>query len=422
MKKIMYDIVTIRVQAGKGGDGAITFRREKFVPFGGPDGGDGGNGGNVVLLADPTVTNFNMYSQLALFKALKGGNGQRQKKHGKNGENLVLRVPEGTTVYEQVNDEERAFLADLEQSGQEVTVAVGGKGGWGNIHYATSTNQTPRLAQIGEVREAKTLLLELRLIADIGIIGYPNVGKSSLLSAASAAKPRIADYPFTTRAPELGVVNVAGETLVLAEIPGLIEGAHQGKGLGYDFLRHSTRTKAFIHLVDGSSPSPVEDMVKVNNELALYDPVLMHKRQIVVVNKIDLPAVRARQEEIAADFKWIGISAQFISAATGEGVPELLKEGLDSIKKTALKAEPLPVKVFRPQPEQPGVSITKEGGIFVIHAPDIERVVARVDMANPAVLGQVCGLLIRKGIGRMLEKAGIKSGNRVRCGNAEWDW
>ncbi len=418
----MFDIVSIRVLAGKGGDGAVSFRREKFVPFGGPDGGDGGNGGDVVLLADEAQANLKMYTQKALYKAEKGGNGQGKKMHGKNGPSLILKVPVGTMVFEESEDEDKVLLGDLENPGQEIVIAYGGKGGWGNVHFAHSTNQTPRLAQVGEDGEIRNLFLELRMIADVGIIGYPNVGKSSLLAWAAAANPRVADFRFTTKEPELGVVTVGNTTFVMAEIPGLIEGAHQGRGLGHDFLRHSTRTRVFIHLVDGSSASPVEDMIKVNNELALYDPALAKKQQLVVVNKVDLPRVAKRKNEISTDFKSIGITVQFVSAATGEGVPELMESVQELLKQTTVKTETGVIKIFRPQPRQPGFGVTREGDAFVIHAPDIARVIDRVDMSDPTVRGQVYGLLIRKGIVKMLEKAGSKGGDRVRCGHAEWDW
>jgi len=297
-----------------------------------------------------------------------------------------------------------------------------GGGGGGNVHYATPTNQAPRLAQKGEDGVEKQLWLELRAIADIGIIGYPNVGKSSLLAAASAAKPNIADYPFTTREPEIGIVDFGSQTMALAEIPGLIEGASQGKGLGCDFLRHCTRTRVFIHLVDGSADSPVEAMIKVNNELALYDPALAKKPQIVAVNKIDKPEVKYRQPQIEADFKAIGIKPFFISAATGEGVKELLRVAFQVFKDSAPAVPAATTKVFRPQPRQPDNVVTKEGDYFVIHHPEIERIVRRIDMQDTVAAWQLRGWLERKGIGKLLAKAGIQPGDKIRCGGIEWEW
>jgi GTP-binding protein len=248
------------------------------------------------------------------------------------------------------------------------------------------------------------------------------VGKSSLLAAASAAKPKIADYPFTTKEPELGVVEIGHDTFVLAEIPGLIEGAHQGRGLGHDFLRHSARTRVFIHLIDGGSESPVEDMIKVNNELSLYDPGLARKSQIVVINKVDLNSVREEMERIRSDFAGIGVTVQFVSAATGEGVRALMKVAYELLKKMPVSRESVEPKVFRPQPKRRGTEVAKEGDVFVIDVPDIERIIMRVNMDDPTVHWQVHGLLLRKGIGKELEKAGIKGGDKVRCGNAEWEW
>ena len=418
----MFDVVSVGVQGGKGGAGAISFRREKFVPFGGPDGGDGGNGGNVIIRADPAVTGFKEFRQKGWYRAKDGENGKGQKKSGKRGEDLVLKVPMGTMVYEEGKEGNRVSLADLSAVGEQVVVAEGGKGGWGNVHYATSTNQTPRLAQVGEAGEKRSLVLELRLIADVGIIGYPNVGKSSLIAAASAAKPKIADYPFTTKEPELGVVEIGHDTFVLAEIPGLIEGAHQGRGLGHDFLRHSARTRVFIHLIDGSSESPVEDMIKVNNELGLFDQALAQKPQIVVINKVDLSEVLEKMEQIRVDFTGIGVKAQFVSAATGEGVRALMRVAYELLKKMPVSREARELKVFHPQPRRRGTEVHREGDVFVIDVPDIERIIMRVDRDDPTVRWQIHGLLIRKGIGKELEKAGIKGGDKVRCGNAEWEW
>lgn len=418
----MYDVVSIKVGGGKGGDGAISFRREKYVPYGGPDGGDGGAGGNVIIQADPSITGFKEFRHKGWYRAGDGSNGRGQRKSGKRGDDLIIKVPVGTLVYEENAGDSSSLLADLSDEKQKVVIAKGGNGGRGNVHYATSTNQTPRLAQAGEEGTRKPLTLELRIIADVGIIGYPNVGKSSLLAAASAAKPKIADYTFTTKEPELGVVEVGHDTFVLAEIPGLIEGAYQGRGLGHEFLRHSTRTRAYIHLIDGSSESPVEDMTKVNIELSLYDLSLAQKQQIVVVNKVDLPSVREKMESISTDFKWIGVKVKFISAATGEGVRELMKEILELLKSIPEKKATIEPKVFRPQPRIRENIVYKAGGVFVINEPDIVRIVMRVDINDPVVRWQLYGYIMRKGIGKVLEKAGIKGGDKVRCGNVEWEW
>ncbi len=315
------------------------------------------------------------------------------------------------------------MIADLEQAGEKALVARGGKGGLGNVHYATSTNQAPRIAQAGGEGEENSIILELRLIADVGIIGYPNVGKSTLLAAASAAKPRIASFPFTTREPILGVVEVGIETFVLAEIPGLIEGAHMGRGLGHDFLRHVARTKILIHLVDGSSESPVEEMVKVNNELFLYDSELAEKQQVVAVNKIDLPEVRERLDDMRDEFASAGVNPFLISAADGEGVAELMAETMNMLKGASEAGRKAPRKVFRPQPKGERVQVHKdEEDTFIVVAPELERIVARVDISIPGVRGELNRQISRLGVRRALEKAGVKPGDRVRCGDLEWEW
>jgi len=417
----MFDRVEIVVRAGNGGDGVVSFRREKFVPFGGPDGGDGGDGGDVVIMADSGVTDLHLFKQKRFYRAGDGRNGKGKKKHGKKGENLILTVPAGTVVSYKTQIGDHALIADLEQSGQQVVTAKGGEGGLGNTHFTSSTNQAPQIAQEGEVGEENSIILEMRLIADVGIIGYPNVGKSTLLSTVSAAKPKIAHYPFTTREPILGVADVGQRSFVLAEIPGLIDGAHLGRGLGHDFLRHIIRTKILIHLIDGSSVSPAEDMIRVNSELSLFDSALAKKPQLVVVNKIDLPQVQARLGEIKDAFSSAGTTALFISAATGEGVPELMAEimkMLEQVSDEKEAGERIPRKVFRPQPRRIDISVHKEGNTFVVMAPGVERIVARTGVASSEVQRQ----LQKLGVSKALEKAGAKPGDRVRCGNLEWEW
>lgn len=418
----VYDVAEIRVRAGDGGDGAISFRHEKFVPFGGPDGGDGGDGGSVIIESDVAITNLLGYRREASYKAEHGYDGQGSRKHGKRGRDLILRVPVGTLISDKGQDGVDVLIADLGQFGQRVVVTRGGKGGLGNVHFASSTNQAPRLAQKGEPGEEKTLLLELRLIADVGIIGYPNVGKSTLLAAASAAKPEIADYPFTTRAPVVGVVEVGPDTFVLAEIPGLIEGAHLGRGLGHDFLRHVTRTRMFLHIVDGSSLSPAEAMTGVNTELGLFDAALARKPQLVVVNKIDLPEVRARLAEIMESFRSIGVTPLAISAVTREGVAELMTHTWDALKQIGDTRKEVPAKVFRPQPRGARVTVHKEGDTFVVKAPALERIIARSDVADAGVRWQLNQQIDRLGVGRALKKAGAIPGDKIRCGGLEWEW
>jgi len=422
----MFDRVEIRVEAGNGGDGAISFRREKFVPLGGPDGGDGGSGGDVIVRADSGVSTLRRFRWKKVYRAGDGKDGGGKKKHGRKGEDLVLTVPVGTLVLHKTQIGGDTTAADLEQSGEQVVVAKGGKGGFGNSHFTSSTNQAPHIAQKGERGEEHAILLEMRLIADIGVIGYPNVGKSSLLATASAAKPEIAGYPFTTREPVLGVVEVGQKSFVLAEIPGLISDAHLGRGLGHDFLRHIIRTKILIHLIDGSSATPLEDMGRVNTELSLFDSTLAQKPQLVVLNKIDLPQVRAQLDRIKDDFNSVGIAAHFISAATGEGVSELMAEAmkvLESVNSLRRQAgEKVSRKVFRPQPRGTGPTVHKEGDTYVVVAPELERIVARADVSSFEAQGQLKRRLIRMGVHKVLERAGVKRGDKVRCGELEWEW
>jgi GTP-binding protein len=419
---IMFDKTTMNVRAGDGGNGAVSFRREKFVPYGGPDGGNGGDGGNVTVKADRSVDNLIKYRRKRVFKAANGRNGAGGKKHGRKGEDLVLKVPPGTVV--NCPSESEEVVADLIVAGDEVIVAHGGKGGWGNSHYATSTNQAPHIAQRGEAGEEKTVSLEMRLIADVGIIGYPNVGKSTLLSSASAARPRIDIYPFTTIEPVLGIVEVGYDRFVMAEVPGLIEGAHLGKGLGHAFLQHVLRTKILLHLVSGTSPSPVDDLIHVNQELALYDPVLAEKVQIVALNKIDLPEVRDRLSFIKQELKEAYMETHFISAATGEGVPELMAEALKTLKQVTSRerAREVTKKVFRPHPKDADIAVEKKGDVFIIHAPELERIVVGAGAGEAELRWQIQNQLNRRGAGKLLEKAGVKPGSRVRCGGLEWEW
>ncbi len=347
----MFDRAEITVKAGDGGDGVVSFRHEKFVPYGGPDGGDGGDGGDVIIVADRSAPSLKAFQRRRYYKAASGQRGRGKDRHGKKGANLTLTVPLGTVVSHksQVGD---SLIVDLDQPGQSVVVAKGGKGGRGNARFATSTNQAPQTAEAGTEGEEGSLILELKLIADVGVIGYPNVGKSTLLAAVSAAKPRIASYPFTTLEPVLGMVEVGRQSFVLAEIPGLIEGAHLGKGLGHDFLRHIVRTRVLIHLLDGGSGSPAEDMAQVNTELGLFDSALAKKPQLVAVNKIDVPVVEARREELEESFRAIGTDVFFVSAASGEGIPELLAAAA-KILESAPRPEPAKrKKVFRPRPKR----------------------------------------------------------------------
>lgn len=330
------DKVQILVRAGDGGNGCVSFRREAFVPRGGPNGGDGGSGGDVILQADAQLSTLLDLTYPKPFRAKKGTHGKGKDQTGRDGEDLVLRVPVGTLVFA---DDTGDPLQDLLLDGQQFVVARGGRGGRGNARFATATQQAPRIAEKGEKGEERSLRLELKLLADVGLVGYPNVGKSTFLSKISSARPRIADYPFTTLVPNLGVVVQEGRRpFVVADIPGLIEGASKGAGLGLTFLRHIERTRLLVHLLDaseGPSRDPVKDFDRLNRELSAYHPSLPQKVQIVALNKIDLPSVRDRAEEARRQFAQRGTVLHLLSAAHGEGVDSLIKaisEAIDSIR------------------------------------------------------------------------------------------
>jgi GTP-binding protein len=322
------DEVSIHVKAGDGGDGAVAWRREKFIPRGGPAGGDGGNGGDVVLLVDPQLSTLLDYRYVREHRARSGGKGMGSDMNGADGPDLVLRVPPGTVVKDAATGE---VLADLGAAGDRFVAAKGGKGGLGNMNFATSTNQAPRYAEDGTPGQERDLVLELKLLADVGIVGYPNAGKSTLISRISRARPKIADYPFTTLVPNLGVVSWRGErSFVVADIPGLIEGAHEGAGLGHQFLRHVERCRVLVHLVEGANPepgrAPKADLDAIDRELALYSPELAKKPQIVAVTKVDVPEARAGGQKLARLLarRRRPVKVHLVSAVTGEGVDALL--------------------------------------------------------------------------------------------------
>ena len=320
------DEARIHVKAGDGGNGCISFRRERFIPRGGPNGGDGGKGGDVILQADAQLTTLLDLTYPKQFRAQKGNHGKGKDQTGKSGEDLIIRVPVGTLVRD---DQTEELLQDLLLEGQRFAVAEGGQGGRGNARFATSTLRAPRRAEKGEKGQERWLRLELKLLADVGLIGYPNVGKSTLLSKISSARPKIADYPFTTLVPNLGVINREDhQPYVIADIPGLIEGASKGAGIGLTFLRHVERTRLIIHLLDiseGASRDAVRDFHALNHELKAYDPSLQEKKQLVVLNKIDLPSVRERATNIESQFGKMGYRLYLISGQTGEGVEELVE-------------------------------------------------------------------------------------------------
>ncbi len=428
-----YDRAKIFVKAGDGGSGSAHFRREKYVPYGGPDGGDGGRGGSVYLEIDPGLNTLVDYHYHQHHRAGNGGNGFKQRSHGAKGDDIILRVPAGTVVRDADSAE---LLADLVDPNQRVMVARGGRGGLGNVHFATSTNQTPREAQKGEPGEERWLTLELKLIADVGLVGFPNAGKSTLLSVVSAARPKIADYPFTTLVPNLGVVAV-GEpgsrddfSFVLADIPGLIEGAAQGAGLGHEFLRHVERTRLLLHLLDGASleRDPWEGFQAINRELAEYSEALATRPQIVVFNKIDVPEAQEHWEAVKQQAEAAGLPVFAISAATRQGVNELLYFTANRLRELQAEARieaersPKPAgPVLRPEPED-AFSVSREQGIYVVRGKRVERVVAMTDQESDEGMARLEHTLQRLGVTRALEEAGVQPGDTVRFGGVELVW
>ncbi len=421
----MEDRIVIAIVAGSGGEGSISFHREKYVPFGGPDGGDGGNGGDVIIMADNEITDLRQFKGKKVIKALNGNSGQGNKKHGKRGDSLILKVPVGTVIIVKSETGVELFEDDLERNGQQVLVAKGGRGGLGNTRFTSSTNQAPQIAQRGDVGEVRNITLEMKLIADVGIIGYPNAGKSTLLSATSAAKPKIASYPFTTLEPILGMVEDGKESFVMADIPGLIKNAHLGRGLGHNFLRHIMRTRLLVHLIDGTSNSPLENMIQVNTELGLFDPFLANKPQIVAVNKIDIPDMKERVTKIKREFREAGMSVLFVSAITGEGIDKLITATIKALHEVKIVKEEIqkaPGKVFRPQSKVRDIKVFKDGDVFVINVPEIARLKTRGRVISSEARWQIKRQITRMGITKTLEKAGVKPGDRIRCGDLEWEW
>ncbi len=432
---MFYDHTKIYVKAGDGGNGSSHFRHEKFAPRGGPDGGDGGRGGSVYLEATSNMNTLIDYRYRHHFKAGAGGAGMRQKMHGAKGEDVVLRVPCGTIVRDADTNE---LIADLVEDGQRVMVARGGRGGLGNTHFATATHQAPREAQKGEPGEERWITLELRLIADVGLVGYPNAGKSTLLSVVTAAQPKIADYPFTTLSPNLGVV-VVGQPgsrdeidFVLADIPGLIEGAAQGVGLGHEFLRHIDRTRLLIHMLDGASleRDPWQDFQTINQELREYDERLAARPQIVVLNKMDLPEAQERWPALKAKAEAAGYPVFAISAAAHQGTDELMQytvRRLHEIRQEEAERAASEINtdmtgpVLRPLPDD-AFTVTKEKGVYVVRGKRVGRLVSMTDLENEEGMDRLQVTMAKMGVTKALEEAGVKVGDVVRFGKVELYW
>jgi GTP-binding protein len=421
---MFYDEAKIHVRSGDGGDGMISFRAEKFVRQGGPDGGDGGRGGDVIFVASTHLNSLASFQRNRHYRAGNGVHGTVQRMTGANGEDLRLEAPTGTIIR---NADTGDVLADLTEPGQEVVVLAGGRGGRGNIHFANSRHQAPRIAERGEPGQEMWLALELKLIADVGVVGVPNAGKSTLLSVVSAARPKIGDYPFTTLQPNLGVASLDDyETMVLADIPGLIEGASTGVGLGHDFLRHIERTRVLIHLLDGMAEDPLRDWAMINDELSLYNPALAAKPQLVVLNKIDLPDVKALELLIREEITQAGYPFTSISAVTGEGVRPMLYEvkrmlaAEPPVAEPSMAAEPV---VIRPKVEESAFTIKREGGnTWRVRGKEIERVAAMTYFEFDDSLMRFQNVLEKSGITAALTEAGVKVGDTVFIGDQELEW
>lgn len=422
------DQVTLTVTAGAGGDGAATFRREAHVPKGGPDGGDGGRGGSVYLVVDAGQTTLGDYRFKHHFRAEPGGKGTGSKRHGKAGADLDLTVPPGTVVFTAAGE----LLADLVSPGQRLMVARGGRGGLGNTHFATSTHQSPKHALKGEPGQEQRLRLELRLIADVGLVGLPNAGKSTLLAALTAANPRIAPYPFTTLEPNLGVLDLEAldptdiRRPTLADLPGLIEGASAGAGLGFAFLRHVERTRVLVHVVDMGASNPERDFGIIRDELIARDPRLVEKTTLVVANKLDLPgaveALPAFREARAAD----GLEVVGISAAEHDGIDALiaaLARLLPDAATLASPGEPAGVVVHRVEAVDTSFSVEREAdGGYRVHGKRIERVAAQTDFEREESAERFQRELSRSGVEKELIRAGVGDGDLVRFGEVELEW
>lgn len=425
------DYAKVEVKGGDGGNGIVAFRREKYEPKGGPAGGDGGNGGNVVFVVDEGLRTLMDFRYQRHFKAKRGENGRAKKQHGKNAEDLIVSVPPGTVV---INSESGGVLADLTERGQRAVIAKGGRGGRGNTRFATSSNPAPKLSENGEPGEELTVIVELKVLADVGLIGFPSVGKSTLLSVVTSAKPKIASYHFTTIKPNLGVVDVEDRrSFVIADLPGLIEGAHEGAGLGHEFLRHIERTRVLIHVIDmGSSEGrdPYEDYVKINDELRQYHLRLTERPQIVAANKMDLPGAAEQLEHFKERMDEEDVPVFAVSAATGEGIRELLFAAADLIEETP----DFPVLtenedndeedvVYRFEEEEPPFVISRDDdGAYVVSGPKVERLFKMTNFQTEEGTRRFARQLRGMGIEEALRKKNVHDGDTVRIMDYEFEY
>lgn len=423
---MFYDRVRIYVKAGDGGHGAVAFRREKFVPYGGPSGGDGGRGGDVVLQVNHHLNTLYHLAHQPKFVAAGGENGRNKDQYGAGGADLEIPVPPGTVVIDEATGQ---VLADLTEYDQRFVVARGGKGGRGNMHFASPNNKAPRIAENGDPGEQYWLTLELKVLADVGLVGKPNAGKSTFLAVTTSAKPQIADYPFTTLQPNLGVVALGiNDTFVIADLPGLIEGASEGKGLGLEFLRHIERTRIIIHLLDGTAEDPLEDFRAINAELESFGHGLIEKPQLVAINKLDMPEARVRFPELKKQLSALGYEVLGISGLTGEGTRELLGRAYQRLQEAPAPQLPaLGLPVIRPADIDALVddafAIERDrDGAWRVVGGKIERAVRRTPINYEESLLRLHNYLEHEGVLTALRKAGVQHGDTVRIGNYELEW
>ncbi len=420
------DRARVFIKGGDGGDGAVTFHREKYVAAGGPDGGDGGRGGSVIFVADKNVNTLIDFRYRRKFKAENGGPGRDANRYGKNGEDLRVPVPVGTIV----RDEESGLvICDLKEEGEEFVVAKGGIGGWGNKRFATATRQVPRFAKPGNPGDERYVTLELKLIADVGLLGFPNVGKSTFLSIVSDARPKIANYHFTTLEPNLGVVNMGDGSFVVADIPGIIEGAHEGVGLGHEFLRHVERTKLLLHVVDVSGiegRDPIEDFDTINRELALHSEKLAKKRQIVLANKCDIPGFDENFEIFKQEMESRGLKVFKISAATKRGIDEVLKYTYEELSKIPPEEFEEEYEMFDMEAERKAdetITVTRdEDGVYHVEGRKAFLIVGSTNLDDYESLQYFQRALIKSGIIDKLKEAGVKNGDPVEIYDCEFDY
>jgi GTPase len=411
------DEAQIVVKAGNGGNGARSFRREKYAPLGGPDGGDGGRGGDVILRGNRDLWELSPVIRRHKLSAERGGDGLSARKHGKRGADLVVEVPLGTLITADGQE-----IGDITRNGQEVVVARGGRGGLGNVHFTTPTRQAPHFAQRGEPGEEKTINLDLRTLGQVGFVGLPNAGKSSLLAATTAAHPEVAPYPFTTLTPNLGVVTVNNVDFVLVDIPGLIAGAHTGAGLGHRFLRHIQRAGVLVQVVDVSMEDAEAGYEAVVAELREYDPALLDRQRIVALNKIDIEGARRRGQALRKKLSSQGINAELVSAFTGEGLDNLLAAITAAVERARPAEDEAPVKTYRMLPEADGIKVVRELDGLRVFGRVAERTVAMSDMDTDDGLDDLQRRLERIGVFKALEEAGVEVGETVRIGEFELEW